>query len=268
MTVAQPSLAIDHLGVDLDGRPIVDGISLSLGRGDVVGLMGPNGCGKSTILRTVYRALRPTRGAVLVDGADVETMSFRDSARRIAALSQQSTSDFDFTVEETVAMGRVPHSGGGRLGPRERDLCERAMADMGIGHLRHRGMTGLSGGERQRALIARALVQEPDFLVLDEPTNHLDLAHQVRLLGMLRDLDVGVLVVLHDLNLAAAVCDRLHFIASGKVAASGTPAQLITPDLIRDVFAVDIIVIAHPTTGAPQVLPTLGAPMPSHRPAP
>lgn len=247
-------LQIDQLNVALGGRDIVDAVSLGVHRREVVALMGPNGCGKSTILRTVYRALRPTGGVVRVDGDDVQAMSFRRSARLVSALTQESSSDIDFTVDEVIAMGRLPHSGGGRLSERERALCEQAMVDMGVTHLRHRGMIGLSGGERQRVLIARALVQEPSLLVLDEPTNHLDMAHQVQLLSLLRRLGVGILVVLHDLNLAAAVCDRLLFVKQGQIVACGTPHELITPATVRQVFDTDVHVIPHPLNGAPQVL--------------
>lgn len=247
-------LQIDHVTVQIAAHTIVHEASLGVSKGEVVGIMGPNGCGKSTILRAVYRALKPHAGIIRLNGDDLQGLSHRASAQHVAALAQQSTSDIDFTVAETVAMGRIPHSNGGTLSAREQQLCDEAMASMGISHLRDRGMLSLSGGERQRALIARTLVQEPKLLVLDEPTNHLDAAHQVQLLRMLMALDLGVLVVLHDLNLAAAVCDRLHFVRDGRIVATGSPAELLDPDLVRSVFDVDVTVLPHPTTGTPQVL--------------
>lgn len=247
-------LQLNDLSVQFGDARIVDHVSFAVDSGEVVGLMGPNDCGKSTIARTIYRALAPTDGAILVDGEQLSSMPYRHSARSIAALPQDSSSDIDFTVEETVAMGRVPHTSGGRLSPRERTLLDDSLNAMGINHLRTRGMLSLSGRERQRVLIARALVQEPRLLVLDEPTNHLDLAHQIHLLNLLRTLDVGVLVVLQDLNLASAVCDRLCFVRDGHIVATGTPQQLLEPELIRSVFDVDVSVVAHPLTGAPQVL--------------
>jgi len=252
--VSSQILKVNDLAVDLDGRTVVDLAQLDVCQGEVVGLMGPNGCGKSTVLRTIYRALRPRRGTIFIGELDVLLASHRRSAQVIGALAQQSTSDFDFTVEETVAMGRLPHGNGGRLSPREHQLCWQALSAMGIDHLRERGMLGLSGGERQRVLIARALVQEPELLVLDEPTNHLDLAHQIHLASLLRRLECGVLVVLHDLNLAASVCDRLIFVRDGQVVAEGSPAELLTAERIREVFDVDVHVVRHPFTGAPQVL--------------
>lgn len=253
-TTASTLLQVKGLSVQLDGAQIVDQVSLQVGAGEVVGVMGPNGCGKSTLVRTVYRAQRPSGGAILLDGEDLSAMSFRRTAQSIAALPQDAATDLDFTVEETVAMGRVPHTSGGRLSARERALLDDALAAMGIDHLRQRGMLSLSGGERQRVLIARALVQQPRLLVLDEPTNHLDLAHQIHLLALLRELNIGVLVVLHDLNFAAAVCDRICFVRDGRVVATGRPENLLEPELIREVFNVDVSVVPHPLTSAPQVL--------------
>lgn len=157
-----PLLSINDLDVRIDGRDIVHQVSLSLADNEVVAIMGPNGCGKSTILRAVYRALEPAGGTIMLGGEDLLSMPFRRSAQHVAALAQDSTSDLDFTVEETVAMCRVPHSGG-RLSEREKQLCEQALHDLGIMHLRARGMLGLSGGERQRVLIARARARAASF---------------------------------------------------------------------------------------------------------
>ncbi|MFD4365866.1 ABC transporter ATP-binding protein [Rhodococcus sp. NPDC058521] len=260
---ASARLRIEGLEVQLGGATIIRGLDLEVPPGTVIGLMGPNGCGKSTVLRTVYRALKPRAGHLLLDEQDLRALPPRMAARRVAALSQQSDTDFDFTVGEIVALGRVPHSGDGRLSTREQRLCDHALARLGISHLRDRGILGLSGGERQRVLIARALVQEPELLVLDEPTNHLDIAHQVELLAMLRDLEISVLVVLHDLNLAAAVCDRIHFMQDGVICASGTPGEVMTTQNLLDVFGVPTVVVPHPLTGDPQVLFTLDT-HPSH----
>lgn len=251
-------LHLDTVTVAVDGHQLVRELSLTVGRGETVGLVGPNGSGKSTALRCVYRALRPTRGVVRVDGADLATVALRHSARSVAALTQDGGTDLDFTVAEVVALGRTPHLTGNRpLSRRERDLCLRAMARLGVDHLADRGVLGLSGGERQRVLVARALVQEPELLVLDEPTNHLDVRHQMELLALLRQTAVTVLVVLHDLNLAAAVCDRIGVLADGALVTVGTPGEVLTPDLLRDVFGVAATVVAHPLTGDPQLLYTL-----------
>ncbi|MEV7550269.1 ABC transporter ATP-binding protein [Amycolatopsis sp. NPDC089917] len=253
-------LSLNALSVEVAGSTLIRELCLDVGAGEVVGLLGPNGSGKSTALRCVYRALKPSGGAVLLDGTDLAEQGLRDTARRIAALSQDSRADLDFTVEEVVALGRSPHQRGNlRLSARERELCRDAVRRMDITHLAQRSVLTLSGGERQRVLVARALVQEPEVLVLDEPTNHLDVRHQVELLKFLRDCGLTVLVALHDLNLAAAVCHRIAVLRGGSLAACGTPAEVLTPETVRAVFGVDVTPVTHPVTGALQLLYDLPA---------
>ncbi|MFH8607399.1 ABC transporter ATP-binding protein [Streptomyces sp. NPDC018029] len=248
-------LRIDGLGVDIDGRSLVRDLSLDVGEGQVVGLVGPNGSGKSTALRCVYRALRPATGTVRVGGDDISRLSMRRGAQLVAAMTQDGAVDLDFTVAEVVALGRAPHQRGNQaLTARERELCARAMERLDIHHLAGRGVLTLSGGERQRVLLARALVQEPRVLVLDEPTNHLDVRHQIEVLSHLRGAGLTVLVVLHDLNLAAAACDRLGVLSQGRLVASGTPEDVLTEDLVAEVFGVQASVIKHPLTDDPQLL--------------
>lgn len=251
-------VTLDDVSVTVAGKALVRELRLDVGNAEVVGLVGPNGSGKSTALRCVYRALRPTAGAVLVDGTDVRSLSLRENAVRIAALTQEAGSDLDFTVAEVVAMGRAPHLRGNQaLDARERLLCEDAMRRVDIAHLADRSVLTLSGGERQRTFVARALVQEPRVLVFDEPTNHLDPRHQVELLSLLRGCGLTVLVALHDLNLAAMTCDRLGVLAGGSLVATGTPAEVLTPELVLDVFELPSTVVPHPATGAPQLLYSL-----------
>lgn len=251
-------LRLEDLSVVIDGRSLVRDLSLDVADGQVVGLIGPNGSGKSTALRCIYRALRPTGGAVLVGGQDVRRSTLRDSARRVAALTQESGSDLDFTVAETVALGRTPHKQGNQaLSAREQQLCERAMARLDVTHLADRGLLSLSGGERQRVLAARALVQEPRVLVLDEPTNHLDIRHQIELLSLLRGSGMTVLLVLHDLNLAAATCDRIGVLHDGSLVAAGEPKDVLTAELVERIFGVAVSVVPHPVTGDPQLLYSL-----------
>ncbi|GAA3873588.1 ABC transporter ATP-binding protein [Streptomyces sedi] len=254
------TLGLEEISVEAGGRALVRALSLTVGAGEVVGLVGPNGSGKSTALRCVYRALRPTGGTVWLDGRDLAGMSPRESARGVAALSQESGTELDFTVEELVALGRTPHLWGNQsLNERERALCAEAMRRLDVSHLADRGVLTLSGGERQRVLAARALVQEAGLLVLDEPTNHLDIRHQVALLGLLRDPGLTVLVVLHDLNLAAAVCDRIAVLEAGALVAVGTPREVLTEELVAGVFGVEATVVPHPLTGDPQLLYTLNS---------
>ncbi|WNO70910.1 ABC transporter ATP-binding protein [Streptomyces sp. AM8-1-1] len=253
-------LTLDGLSVVTDGRSLVRDLSLRVDSGRVVGLVGPNGSGKSTALRCVYRALRPSSGTVWVGDDDLSRLAMRHSAQTVAAMTQDGAVDLDFTVEELVALGRTPHLQGNQaLGRRERELCERAMERLDIRHLARRGVLTLSGGERQRVLLARALVQEPKILVLDEPTNHLDVRHQVQLLSLLRGSGLTVLIVLHDLNLASAACDHIGVLSDGRLVTAGSPAHVLTPELVDEVFGVEADVVPHPLTGAPQLLYSLNS---------
>ena len=248
-------LRLSNVDIDVDGIAIVRDLTLDVPSGTVVGLVGPNGSGKTTALRAVYRALPPSSGAVLAGGTDLWSLPHRDAARTVAALTQQHQTHLDFTVAEIVAMGRHPHHRrGGRLDAAELELCRDAMARAGIAHLAERGALTLSGGETQRVVLARALAQQPRILVLDEPTNHLDLRHQISLLSLIADTETTVLVVLHDLNMAAAVCDRIAVLDNGALALIGTPEDVITGRMLRGVFGVDGDVVPHPITGRPQVL--------------
>lgn len=259
-------LHIDDLTVTVDGRDLVHRLDLTATAGEVVGLVGPNGSGKSTALRCVYRALRPSGGIVRIGGDDVWRMPLRSSAQSIAALTQQGGADFDFTVEEVVALGRTPHKhGNDPLTAAERELCEQAMAQMDVAHLARRGILELSGGERQRVLMARAIVQQPRILVLDEPTNHLDIRHQIQLLRYVRGSGITIVVVLHDLNLAAAACDRIGVLSEGRLVAIGPPEEVLTAPLISRVFGVDVTIVRHPITGDPQILFELDSNPPTGR---
>ncbi|MBQ0987483.1 ABC transporter ATP-binding protein [Streptomyces sp. F63] len=245
---------IEDLHVAYAGRTVVAGARLVAAEGEITGLVGPNGSGKSTLLRTVYRHLRPAAGRVLLAGTDLRELSPLRSARHVAALPQERGGDFELTVREVVAMGRTPYKRAfAGEDATDRDLVERALADVGMaGHAGQR-FTALSGGERQRVLLARAFAQNPDVLVLDEPTNHLDVRHQVELLAVLRDRRRTTLVSLHDLNAAASVCDRLHVLHAGSVVASGPPREVLTPALLAEVFGVRAAVTDHPLTGDPLI---------------
>jgi iron complex transport system ATP-binding protein len=245
-------LDVEGVSVEVAGVRLVDEVTLDAPAGSFVGLVGPNGSGKSTLLRCVYRARRPDAGCVRVEGEDVHRMTPRAAARLLAALPQESAADFDFSVTEVVAMGRLPHRE--RTAARDRQLCAQALERAGVAHLSARGFLSLSGGEKQRVLIARALAQEPRVLVLDEPTNHLDIAHQLDVLRRVRAGGTTVLAALHDLNLAAAHCDRLHVLHEGRVVATGSPDEVLSPGLLAEVFGVRAHRVRHPETGATQFL--------------
>ncbi|MFJ8076604.1 ABC transporter ATP-binding protein [Streptomyces sp. NPDC096176] len=247
-------LAVEGLTLTAGTRHLVHDVSVTARPGEVIGLVGPNGSGKSSLLRAVYRVLRPDAGSVRVDGADAWSLPVRKLARTLAAVVQDSAADFDLAVREVVAMGRSPHK---RLldGDTAEDhrLVESALESVDALDLSGRPFDRLSGGERQRVLIARALAQQPSLLVLDEPTNHLDIRHQLDVLGILRRLPATVLVALHDLNLAAYYCDRLYVLRDGGVTASGPPAEVLTAELLAEVYGVSAEIAVHPRTGAPQV---------------
>jgi iron complex transport system ATP-binding protein len=247
-------LDIEDLHVAYAGRTVVAGAHLLAAPGEITGLVGPNGSGKSTVLRTVYRHLRPVAGRVLLDGTDLRELSPARSARHVAALPQERGGDFELTVREVVVMGRIPYkrafAGDDAV---DRDIVAGALADVGMTGHADRRFAELSGGERQRVLLARAFAQRPDLLVLDEPTNHLDVRHQVELLALLRGRGRTTLVSLHDLNAAASVCDRLHVLHEGRVVASGPPREVLRPALLAEVFGVRAAVLAHPLTGDPLI---------------
>ncbi|WP_079008979.1 ABC transporter ATP-binding protein [Streptomyces sp. XY431] len=247
-------IAVEDLSVTLAGRTVVAGVHLVAKEGEIAGLVGPNGSGKSSLLRTVYRHLRPSAGRVLLAGRELSELSPAQSARHIGALPQERGGDFELTVREVVAMGRTPYKRAfAKDDAEDHRLVAEALTRVGMAHAPDRGFAQLSGGERQRVLLARALAQQPDVLVLDEPTNHLDVRHQVELLALLREQRRTTLVALHDLNAAASVCDRLHVLHRGTLVASGEPREVLTAELLAEVFGVRAAVIEHPLTGDPLI---------------
>jgi iron complex transport system ATP-binding protein len=250
------SLELDRLSVDIGGRRIVTDISLRVPDGGFAGLLGPNGSGKSTILKAIYRVHRPASGRVLLDGGDLLSLRPQDAARRIAVVGQEFTLEFDFTVAELVMIGRTPHKRSfDRDNEADRAIADQAMAQVGCADLAHRGFNTLSGGEKQRVLIAAAMAQGADHLILDEPTNHLDIRYQVEILELVSELGVTVLAAIHDLSLAALFCDTVHLIAGGRLIAAGPPASVLTADIVRDAYGTDVLVIDHPETGTPHLIP-------------
>ena len=244
------TLSIDGLRWSVDARRIIDDVRLTVDTGAFVGLLGPNGSGKSTLLRCIYRSLKPEAGTISLDGADVLTMPPRDAARRMAVVLQETPVQFDFTVQEMVLMGRTPHKSAFDLDTNDDwEIVADALAQVDMLDFRERSYRTLSGGEKQRVLIARALAQQSPFLVLDEPTNHLDIRYQLEILDIMRELPVTILAALHDLNLAALYCDRLYVLSEGRVVASGAPDDVVTADLISEVYGVRADVATDPRTG-------------------
>lgn len=253
-------LDLREVSVVMGGRALVDAVSLRVAPGEVVGLAGPNGAGKSTLLRTVYRALRPTSGRILLDGDDVWQLPGKRLARRLAAVLQESAGDFELSVYDVVAMGRTPHKRAfAGDDADDRTVIADALARLDVAQLAGAPFDRLSGGEKQRVLIARALAQRTGTMVLDEPTNHLDLRHQLDVLRLVRQLGFTALIALHDLNLAAAFCDRVCVLKAGRVVALGSPTEVLTTGLLADVYRVDAEVTPHPRTGTPHITLLTGA---------
>lgn len=221
-------------------RPVVRDVSFQVNSGEWVGLVGPNGSGKSTLLRLLAGLLRPQAGEVRVDGKDLHALGAREAARVVALMPQSSKAEGSFPVWEVVAMGRYAHLSRFRSeGPADRQAVAAALESTETAELADRLLQDLSGGEQQRVLLARALAQEAALLLLDEPTANLDVAHQLRVFTLIRRLvDKGATTVsaVHDLNLAARFCDRLLVMHAGRVAADGPPGEVLTPELLAEVF--------------------------------
>ncbi len=250
------SLELQDVSVDIAGRRIVAGVGFTVPDGSFAGLLGPNGSGKSTILKAIYRVHRPAAGRVLLDGADLLSLRPRDAARRIAVVAQEFTLEFDFTVLEMVMIGRTPHKRAfGRDDDTDQAIVHQAIQQVGCEDLAHRGFNTLSGGEKQRVLIAQAIAQGADHLILDEPTSHLDIRYQVEILELVSALGITVLAAIHDLSLAALFCDTVHLIADGRLIAGGPPESVITADTVRHAYGTDVLVIEHPETGTPHLIP-------------
>lgn len=246
------------------GRLVISGVDLEAPEGSVVGLVGPNGSGKSSLLRALYRSMKPRSGVVKVDEVNVwDDLSPRSAARIIGVVGQEHSSDFSFSVREVVATGRTPHhSAFSRLGEIDRDIVSAALARTGMRGFESRLFAELSGGEKQRVMLARAIAQQPSVLVLDEPTNHLDIRAQLELMELVIELGTATVVAIHELALAAAYCDYVCLLSEGAVVSSGPTAEVLTEDLLSEVFGVQVHLGTHPLTGrpllsfAPPLLPT------------
>ncbi|MEM1427861.1 MAG: ABC transporter ATP-binding protein [Pseudomonadota bacterium] len=221
-------------------RAILHPLSFALAPGRVLGVVGPNGAGKSTLLRLLYRYHAPTTGTVRVDGADIWSVSAREVAKTVAAVLQEQPTDFALTVREIVALGRTPHRRGfgGMSGARDAVLVQQALDRLDLGGFAHRHLGTLSGGERQRVMVARALAQEPRLLILDEPTNHLDVRHQLEVVALIKDLPLTIVTSLHDLNMAAQVCDDVLLLQAGHPLGFGPPETVFTEGTISEAFRV------------------------------
>lgn len=247
-------LDVADLSCKYGNAKVLENIFFSTKQGECVGIIGPNGSGKSTLLKTLSKAMKPASGSIVLLGKELKTIPLNELARSMAVVPQDTNVDFDFTCLDIVLMGRHPHMGRFAMeGKADYDIARRSMELTNTWHLKDRQISELSGGERQRVIIARALTQEPSVLLLDEPVSHLDINHQIEIMELVHRLKAEkgllVIVVIHDLNLAARYCDRLILLNQSTIQAAGTPTEVLTRENIRRTFKTDVLVRRHPLTG-------------------
>ncbi|WP_409290385.1 ABC transporter ATP-binding protein [Peribacillus sp. SCS-37] len=252
-------LSADKLNIAYEERTIVENLNLEFKPGKITAIIGPNGCGKSTILKTMARLHPAASGAVYLDGKLIHKEPAKGVAKKLAILPQSPQSPEGLSVHELISYGRTPHQTGfSRLSARDLSMIEWSLEVTGLKDLKDQAVDTLSGGQRQRAWIAMAIAQETDLLMLDEPTTYLDLSHQLEVLQLLQKLnhDNGrtIVMVLHDLNQAARFAHELVAIKSGRIVRQGTPAEVMTPDMLQEVFNIEAEIVADPRTGKPAMI--------------
>ena len=248
-------LSAENLRAGYGGKTILDDISLVLPAGKITALIGPNGCGKSTLLNCFSRLLAPDSGRICLNGRDISGSSSRELARQLSLLPQRHIAPEGINVETLVSYGRHPWLPlWGRPGKQDKARVQLAMQQTQVAQLAHLPVSELSGGQQQRVFLAMTLAQDTPLLLLDEPTTYLDMNHQVELMNLLRQLNnqgKTVVTVLHDLNQASRYCDRLVMMAKGKIVAAGTPEEVMTVDLLAEVFQINAEIHPDPVSGTP-----------------
>lgn len=248
------------LSLSYDGRVVLEGLDLTIPDGEITVIVGANACGKSTLLRGVARLLRPAAGVIDLDGRETTSYPAKEFARVVGILPQSPIAPEGITVADLVGRGRYPHQGLFRQWSSADDVAVAdAMQATSTTDLAGRRVEELSGGQRQRVWIAMALAQDPDILLLDEPTTFLDVTHQIELLDLLTDLNRSrrstIVMVLHDLNLAARYADHLVVMSGGAVVANGAPGDIVTADLVQRAFGLESQILPDPVCGSPMVIP-------------
>lgn len=251
---------VKDVSVGYGERTVLDTLNVDIKRGAVTSIVGPNGCGKSTLLRTMSRLLNPAKGEIVLDGKSIHDIPTRKLATQLGLLPQTPIAPDGIVVADLVGRGRTPHQGIlGRWSQQDYDIVAEALETTGISDLAERSIDELSGGQRQRVWIAMALAQRTDTLLLDEPTTYLDVKHQLDVLDLLtelnRDRGTTIVMVLHDLNLAARYSDELVAVSGGKVFAHGHPREVITKENVKSVFGIDSVIITDPVSDQPAVMP-------------
>jgi len=229
---------------------ILKGIDINVSNKEFIGIIGPNGSGKSTLLKCIYRILKPSSGIVKIDTKSINKLTMKETAKKMAVVAQHNYHNFDFSVQDMVLMGRTPHKKAlERDNEDDYKIMYNALEKVGMRDFAKRNFNNLSGGEQQRIILARALAQETEALILDEPTNHLDIKYQLQLLDIVKSLNIEVVSAIHDLNIAAMYCDKIYVMKNGEIVAYGTPREILTENLIKDVYEVEARVNLDEETG-------------------
>ncbi|MCT4563426.1 MAG: ABC transporter ATP-binding protein [Maledivibacter sp.] len=248
-------ITVKDVTVKIGTKTIIEKICANISDNEFVGIVGPNGSGKSTLLKSIYRVIKPNAGFITLDDVKLDEMSLKQSAKKLGVMTQMSNFSFDFTVKEVVMMGRTPHK---KLLEQDDDkdykIVDDAMEKVGMQKYVGRKFNTLSGGEKQRVLIARAIASQPKALILDEPTNHLDIHYQISLLDVVKKLDIEVFSAMHDLNLTSTYCDKVYVMNKGRIVAYGSPKEVFTNNLLKEVFKVNAIIEENCKTGKPNII--------------
>ncbi len=254
-------IELENVSLGYNGKAVLNGINLKVNEGEILGLIGPNASGKSTLIKGINRLIGLFSGRLLIEGKDIETIKRKDLARLVATVPQNSSLPGTFTAFELVLMGRTPHLG--RLhyeGRKDMAIAWQAMERTQTQYLAERRVGELSGGEKQRLVIARALTQQPEVILLDEPTANLDINHQIETLNLIKRLSheqgLAAIAAQHDLNLATQFSDRVALLNEGKIYAKGTPPEVITAKNIKEVYGAEVDVYPHPVNELPLALIT------------
>lgn len=240
-------LQIKDLRYTIEGKEILKGVNLDIKKGSFVGIIGPNGCGKTTLLKNIYRELKPSAGAVYIGGIEVSGIKNKELSKIMSVVVQEHNMEFDFTVKEVINMGRF--SKVGRFGfadEADENIIDDCLDKVGMLKMADRKFLSLSGGEKQRVMIGLALCQKTELIILDEPTNHLDIKYQLNIIHMIRHLGATVLTTIHDMNIAGTYCDYIYAMKEGNVVKQGTVKQVFSESFFREVFGVEAYVYENP----------------------
>lgn len=247
-------LEVKDLGYSIDHKEILSDIHLNIKEGEFVGLVGPNGCGKSTLLKTIYKVLKPDDGIIYLDNEDMAKWNNKETAKRMSVMAQESNIEFDMNVLDMVLLGRYAHKQMfADTSKTDLKIARESLMKVGMSEYEDRSFLSLSGGEKQRILVARLLTQQAKFVILDEPTNHLDIGYQFQIMNILKCQDITVFSSIHDLNIAALYCDKIIAMKKGNILCCGTPEEVLTPELIQELFGIRAQITVNTATGRIQI---------------